>query len=199
MLFRSSPPAPVPPGPSVPAPTPPHPWVRLHPLFPASSRRPPDLPPPQAPRPCAPSGRPPRVASTLRGPRGRADQRTVEGCPPGGRAGKERVPGAPIRAGGRGSEGQFSPSTPRFATPPGGRTKTPRASVRRSRLGRRACTEPPAWVLGPQGQHAPRVQTQPVERPRDSGVDLFGVTLTPALRLSRRHESLRPRPTASPS
>ena len=116
--------------------------------------------------------------------------------PPGGRAGKERVPGAPIRAGGRGSEGQLSPSAPRFATPPGGRTKTPRASVRRSRLGRRACTEPPAWVPGPQGPRAPRVQTQPVERPGDSGVDLFGVTLTPALRLSGGHESLRPRPTA---
>lgn len=57
--------------------------MRLHPLVPASSRRPPDLTPPQAPRPCAPPGGPPRAASTLRGPRGRADQPTVEGCRPG--------------------------------------------------------------------------------------------------------------------
>lgn len=175
----------------------PHPWVRLYPLVPASARRPPQASPrPGHPAPARPRAVLPGPPPPCAVPEGEPTSEQWRDARPEAWLGQSGFLGRPSeRAGGEADN--LPPVPPRFATLPGGRTETPRASVSWSRLGRRACPEPPASVPGPQGPRAPRVQTQPVERPGDSGVDLFGVTLTPALRLSRGHESLRPRPTAS--
>lgn len=168
---RSSRPAPVPPDPSVPAPTP-------GPIRGCASIRlsPPPLAAPQtSPRPRHPA--PARPRAVLPGPP--PPCAVPEGEPTSQQwrdAGPERVPGAPIRAGGRGSERQFPPSAPWFAiTPRRGNGDSPRFGpaepTGEARLHGAAAVGP-----GPQGPRAPRVQTQRVERPGDSGVDLFRVT-----------------------